>query len=213
VWDLRYAPPAGFPRTFPMQAIYRDTPSTPEGPLAQPGSYQVRLTVDGKAMRQQLELKPDPRVSTPLNELAEQHALSLECYDGIAAIRTAQAEMRKLREQLKTLQERAGQTALGTALANADKQVQAFDGRSSGLDAFGGTSREPGLAGLSGNLLGVMNAVQAADRKPTTQLAAAVADLKGSLNELLGRWQEFKTRDVKTLNNQLRQAGLPALAL
>jgi photosystem II stability/assembly factor-like uncharacterized protein len=213
VWDLRYAPPAGFPRSFPISALYRNTPSVPEGPLFHPGTYQIRLTVDGQAMRQPLELKPDPRVTTPLTDLAEQHALSLECYEGIAAIRAAQAEIRKLREQLKPLQERTGQSALGTALANADKQAQAFDGRSSGLDAFGGSSREPGLAGLSGNLLGVMNVLQAADRKPTTQAVATVGELKRTLNELLTRWADFKTRELRTLNEQLRQAGFKTILL
>ena len=43
VWDLHYAPPEGFPRTFPISAIYHDPPSDPEGPLAPPGIYTVRL--------------------------------------------------------------------------------------------------------------------------------------------------------------------------
>ena len=34
----------------------------PEGPLALPGIYQVKLTVDGRSYTAPLEVKMDPRV-------------------------------------------------------------------------------------------------------------------------------------------------------
>ena len=68
IWDLRYAPPEGFPRTFPISAIYRDTPSEPQGPLALPGEYIVRLTANGQTQTQKLTLRQDPRsVYQPTN--------------------------------------------------------------------------------------------------------------------------------------------------
>jgi hypothetical protein len=44
----------------PISAIYQDTPYS-QGPWMPPGSYQVKLTVDGKAYTQPLLVKPDPR--------------------------------------------------------------------------------------------------------------------------------------------------------
>jgi photosystem II stability/assembly factor-like uncharacterized protein len=210
-WDLRYAPPAGFPRSYPMQALYRDTPPGPLGPLANPGNYAVRLTVDGQSFSQPLTLTMDPRVTATSYALEQAHQLALDCYDGIGKIRLAQAEIRKVREQLNVLKPRATASSIAEALAAFEKQLTAFEGRSAGLDAFGGSSREPGLAGLSTNLLAVMNNAQGADVGPTTQLSAAGADLLKALNEQLARWQTIKRNEVNTLNGQLRQSGLPLL--
>ena len=55
VWDLRYAPPRGARRTHAIAAIYQKTPSGPVGPFVHPGSYTVRLTVDGAAQQRPLD--------------------------------------------------------------------------------------------------------------------------------------------------------------
>lgn len=211
-WDLRYAPPAGFPRSYPMQAIYRDTPSSPEGPLVNPGQYTVRLTVDGQVFTQTVEVKPDPRVTVGQDVLTAAHDLAFQAYEGIGQIRAAQAEMRKLREQLNVVKARAANGPAAAAIANFEKQLGALEGRSAGLDAFGGSSREPGLAGLATNLLAVMNNAQAADMAPTTQLVAAAQDLQKALGEQLRRWAALQERELKTLNDELRKAGLSPLA-
>ena len=54
VWDLRYTPPEAMRHDYPMTAIYHDTPRGPRGPIALPGQYTVKLTVDGKTFTQPL---------------------------------------------------------------------------------------------------------------------------------------------------------------
>ncbi len=202
-WDLKYAPPEGFPRSYPMTAILNDTPSQPVGITVLPGEYKVKLTANGKSFTQPLIIKMDPRMTTPMAGLAKMFEVSFSSYEGIAKIRAAQNEINKLREQLKSLP--------STDTATIEKKLTELTGRSSGIDAFGGSSREPGFAGLSVNFLGLMNLVEGADMAPTTQAIAASADLQKSLSALLARWGEIKTTDVKTLNEQLRKAGKPAI--
>ena len=48
-----------------------------------PGMYTARLTVDGKKYDQSFTVKMDPRVKTPLKDLAVQHDLSVTCYNYI----------------------------------------------------------------------------------------------------------------------------------
>jgi len=64
IWDLHATPPAGRGGRgsgYPISAIYRDTPRSPQGEWMPPGLYTVRLTVDGRAYTQPLTIRPDPR--------------------------------------------------------------------------------------------------------------------------------------------------------
>src|SRR5258708_27054517 len=79
VWDLRYPPPDALRHEYPISAIPHDTPAEPLGPFALPGQYQVRLTAGGTTLTQPLNVKMDPRGSTP----AEGLALELKLAGGI----------------------------------------------------------------------------------------------------------------------------------
>jgi uncharacterized small protein (DUF1192 family) len=210
VWNLRYTPPAGLPRAYPMTAIYRDTPPTPEGPLARPGEYTARLTVDGKTFTQSLTLKLDPRVSAPPEAIAQQNELALLCYNGINRVRAVQAEIGKLKAQLPALKSRAGQGATADALTAFEQKLSAIEGAAGGFRGGGGGAGS-GVARLAGEFLSIMNLVDAVDAQPTAQAKAAAQALQKSLDEQVARWQAIKNDEVKKLNEQLRQAGLPPL--
>jgi photosystem II stability/assembly factor-like uncharacterized protein len=63
VWDLHAAPAGGGRRRggeYPISAIYQDTPGQ-QGEWMPPGTYTVKLTVDGRAYTQTLTVTPDPR--------------------------------------------------------------------------------------------------------------------------------------------------------
>ncbi|MGZ4855184.1 MAG: hypothetical protein ACXVKH_08115, partial [Candidatus Angelobacter sp.] len=52
-----------------------------------------------------------------------------------------------------------------------------------------------------------------ADVAPSTQAAAAVADLEKQLPPLMDRWNAVKAQDLPALNKQLKDASLPELKL
>lgn len=208
VWDLRYAPPEGFPRSYPIAAIYRDTPPQPEGPLASPGEYQLRLTVDGRSFTERLVVKVDPRVTTPPDALARNHELAMRCYDGISRVRAVQADVRKLRTQLQALQSKAG--AIADAVAALDQKVAAIEGASGG--GFGPRGGGSGLGRLASEFLSVMNLVDNNDLPHTMQAAAAVSALQRLLAEMIGQWDDVRNKEIKSLNEQLRRANLTELS-
>ncbi len=76
-WDLRYERPAGVRQGYPISAIDGYTPAEPRGPIALPGTYTVRLTVDGVVHTQPLQITMDPRVTTSAADLRVQFDLSL----------------------------------------------------------------------------------------------------------------------------------------
>ncbi len=76
VWDLRLPPPRAQQHEYPISAIPGDTPREPLGPFVLPGTYTVKLTVDGKALARALTVTLDPRVRMSPAELAAQLALA-----------------------------------------------------------------------------------------------------------------------------------------
>jgi hypothetical protein len=76
LWDYRYPEPKAVSYDYPISAIYEDTPRTPEGILALPGRYTVKLTMDGRTYTQPLILKMDPRVAVSQSILREQFSLA-----------------------------------------------------------------------------------------------------------------------------------------
>jgi len=69
VWDVHYERPAVNGFNYPIAAVYMNTPRTPLGTWALPGTYTVRLTVDGVTRAQPLVVKMDPRVKTSAADL------------------------------------------------------------------------------------------------------------------------------------------------
>ncbi|MBI1747318.1 MAG: glycoside hydrolase [Acidobacteria bacterium] len=219
VWDLHYTPPAGPRRSYPISAIYRDTPSMPMGPVVLPGEYTVKLTVNGRSYTQPLTVKMDPRVKTPPEGLAQMFALAMRSYEGIQQVQEALAQVQKLKAQLKERGERAGPGALGNAIAALEHKVAALagDGGTGGPRAGGPSEAaavtEPSLTRLNRELRSLLELVESADATPTTQAVEAAAETHRVMSELLARWHAIKTTDVKALNEQLRRAKRPLLVL
>ena len=210
VWDLHYDPPEGFPRSYPISAIYRNTPTVPEGPSALPGNYTLKLIVDGKSYSEPLTLRMDPRVTTPPEGIAKMFEVSFGSHYGIKRIRAAQAEIRNLRTQLQSLKQQAGEGAIADEVAALEKRAAALDGETAG-GRRGGGEGEPSLGRLAGDLNAIMRIAEGADAMPTSQAIAAYDESQKSLNELLTRWDEMKGKDVSSLNEKLRRANLPPL--
>ncbi len=75
VWDLRLPAPPALEHEYPISAIPYDTPREPLGPLVLPGTYTVRLTVDGAVLTTPMTVRLDPRISMSAADLAAQASL------------------------------------------------------------------------------------------------------------------------------------------
>jgi photosystem II stability/assembly factor-like uncharacterized protein len=112
IWDLHYPPPAGYERSFPIAATPHDTAADPNGPWVVPGTFTVRLSVNGRSYTQPLVVRMDPRVKSGTIALQQQFALARRVYDTMNRIQTAldrattQADkdaIGKLKDQLATV--------------------------------------------------------------------------------------------------------------
>jgi photosystem II stability/assembly factor-like uncharacterized protein len=213
VWDLHYPPPPGSRRTYPIAAIYQDTPSMPRGPVVLPGRYMVKLTVGSETHSQPLTVKMDPRVKTPPEALEQQFTLSMQCYEGMRQVQETLAQVHKLRAQVKELRDRTGQSPIAEELAKLDQKAATLEGEARGPRRRGmGGAGAPSLSRLNGELGLLLSLFQEADALPTTQAVTSAGEVQQTLTQVLARWNELQNKDVKTLNEQLRQAKLPALS-
>jgi hypothetical protein len=205
VWDLRYPTPPWLVHEYSMAAVVGETPVEPRGPLVLPGSYEIRLTVNGKTYRQPLHIKEDPRVSTSQADLARQLQLELRITDAVATDIGAYNSIAAVRKQLDALQKGAANKSAAAKLAAAAKALD------SKLSAIGGASPIGGgtetLATVNGTLASLLNTVESADAAPTTQAYALFEQTANSLQQLLDAWNQVQKQDLAELNRLARRSG------
>lgn len=91
IWDMHYTKADGQHSEFPIAAVVRNTVKTDIGPWVMPGKYKVSLIVDGKRYEKSMQVRMDPRVTTPMKLLQQQFDLSLQLRDGMNQIKAAPA--------------------------------------------------------------------------------------------------------------------------
>jgi hypothetical protein len=210
LWDMHYPNVPGIKAEYPIAAIPHNTAPQPTGPWAMPGQYTVVLTANGKSYSQPLTIKMDPRVKTSLASLQQQFKLSNDLYAQLLTLSPAAEQAGALRKQLKELQPRATGEALATINA-LDKKLEALAGGATRRPGAG--TEPPTLSGLKTTFLTLFGIFQEADVAPSTQAAAAVADLQKQLPPLIDRWKAIQTQDIPALNRQLKGVNLPELKL
>ncbi|MCE2902586.1 MAG: WD40/YVTN/BNR-like repeat-containing protein [Gemmatimonas sp.] len=121
-WDLHYARPTD-QCALPISATPFNTKCEPEGPWVMPGTYTVRLTVDGAVQRQTFTVRMDPRVKTPRAALQRQHDLSVALYDAILAAPKLEGDARA-----RGLNDFAGPQGFGGIVASHQAALSALQG-------------------------------------------------------------------------------------
>jgi hypothetical protein len=101
IWDLHYPDPDTTTRGYPISAVPHATPREPQGPLALPGNYLIRLTVDGHATEAALSVKPDPRVASPAGTLEKQFELASSLASSLSESSRTLMAARSEHEQLQ----------------------------------------------------------------------------------------------------------------
>ena len=200
VWDLHEATPLATNYSYPISAVPHATPRTPQGPLALPGGYQVRLTVDGKTFSAPLVIKIDPRVGATAADLAREHSLESQLATSVSSGAEAELAMHSLRDQIAKISN-AGVKAPAEGL---DKQLAQ-------LLSPEEKHEEPGLDDLTEAVEALYGQVSQADAAPTAAQQQAADDLGKKISVAVGNWQRLKMTGLVDLNQQLEGAHLPAL--
>jgi photosystem II stability/assembly factor-like uncharacterized protein len=187
MWDMRFDPvdPTGLSEG---PAVPRRTYLVPNTPWAPPGSYTVRLVVDGRTYSQPMKLVLDPRVKTPASAIAQVSSLSREMYDGAVALRAAYLDARKLSDRL---------TGAGDASFKSQVDSIAPPPSRGARQGFGFGQAPTGPSTLESVRAAMMAAamtMQAADVAPTARQLDAVTKARAQYKEVMARWNTMAAK-------------------
>jgi photosystem II stability/assembly factor-like uncharacterized protein len=211
VWDLRYELPEALHPDYSMAAIIgQGTVPQPEGPLALPGDYDVRLIVSGHTQSQPLTLEQDPRVRVARADLEAQLALTLQIRDALVQCRKRYDEILHLREQLEAIVRSANEARAKEVLAAVDAldaKALAISGRNEEFP-----KESSGLVGADNVLRALLTAVGSADAAPTDQERTAFEQARRSLEAQLAAWTDIQRTDIAEVNRLLSERRMAPLA-
>ncbi len=210
VWDLHYPAPTVIRHDYPISAIPHDTPRFPLGPTALPGTYTIRLTVDGKVSTAPLTVKMDPRVKTPSAGLQKKFASETRLAAVLSDSSRALIQGGSIHEQLEKMIASGNSPAVGS-LQDFDKKLAAVLGAPGGFLAP--PSSEVTLRHVNDAANTLYQAIWLADAEPTSPQIEALAATEHESGEAMKRWSEFKTTDLPALNRVLRESKAPEIQL
>ncbi len=176
------------------------------GPLALPGGYKAKLTVNGHAFVQPLEIVMDPRGHIGSAVLLEQFQWAERAFNDMVLAKTANDEIRVLRIQIaKDL------NAVSGTQADLHRALEAANQTCGGFLTGGAKSTGTGLESLGRAFTSALSGIEGADRTPPSQVVALYQDSDKTLKTSLAEWNAFQQKTLPALNQQLRQAGLAVI--
>jgi photosystem II stability/assembly factor-like uncharacterized protein len=208
LWDLHYTAPDSMRHDYPISAITHDTPRYPLGPNAMPGTYTVRLNVDGKTSTAPLTVKMDPRVTTAADGLQKKFEAEAHLASIMSESTQALHQGASIRSQLDKLSEK-GNAQVKASGTEFEKKLNALLGTAGGF--FAPPSPEASLSSLNGQASGLYQQVWQVDAEPTAAQLQASATIDHDREDVMRRWNEFKQTDLPAMNRLLRQANIPEL--
>ena len=206
VWNLRETTPLATHYDYPIAAVPHRTPLEPQGPPVLPGTYRVRLTVDGRSQTQPLTVKMDPRVHTSAADLARLHDAEDATASALSSIAKEDLEAHAVQEQLGAAQNAALAAQL-TPYANTLKKLISGGGESSEQMA----KPSPGLDEANGEATAVYGQLDQSDQPPTTALMAASSEVQQQAKGVTAAWRSFVSKQLPTIDQILQKHGRPAI--
>jgi photosystem II stability/assembly factor-like uncharacterized protein len=200
-WNLDY--PGAV--TFPNMVLWGATTS---GPQALPGTYQVRLTVDGKSQTQPLVVRKHPLRATPEADLEQQFTLALQIRDKVSEANNAVIRIRKIKDEVKDRLTKSEDAQLKAAGERLTKSLSAVEEdiyqvrNQSGQDPLNFPIK------TNNRMASLLGMTLRGEGKPTANIYPIFEDLKKELKAETDRLEEVLTADMAAFNAEAKRAGV-----
>ncbi len=209
-WDLRYDRVAELPNAVLWGG-------TINGPVAVPGRYQVRLTVDGKSQTQEFELKGDPRLQVSQADLQKEFDLLMKIQSKVGETHQAVNQIRDIRKQINDLAKRLAEgkdprePQVKDAAKKIDEKMAAIEEEL--VQVKSKTNQDPLNYGLKLNsqMAALGGDIESAGTEPTKQAYEVYDMLAGKIDAQIAKWNAVKNDDLKKFNEMVREKDVPAV--
>jgi hypothetical protein len=228
-WDIRYDDPPAFSHSmdpyYTLNAAPGETVYHPEGPLALPGVYTVKLTVDGKSYTQTVTVKNDPRSPATLADLQAQHALQMKLYSGARESWDAYLQVAAMRKAVANVVHSNPSGEVATAAAKFDATLAQLGGAPGIVDNTRGNAFPKGAAanfaainGKEGgeNVLFSMNGQlrtnDSGDNPPTAPMLHGWVNVCTDMRSTITTWRSINEKDLVAFNAVLTRNNMQPIA-
>jgi hypothetical protein len=219
-WNIRYDNPPAFNHNYAqvMSAIPHETPYSPEGPLALPGVYTVRLTVGGKSYSRTVTVRNDPRSPATAADLQAQHALQMHLYEGAKASWDGWHQVAAVRDAVAQVMKDNPPAEVASAGTKLDSTLALVQGDATPMANFARHRGPPNFAVLNGtepgesipleSMNGQLRTTDYGDMAPSTQMLAAWRWACTDLRTVEAAWKDAATKALPEFNALLAKNGL-----
>jgi photosystem II stability/assembly factor-like uncharacterized protein len=211
IWDMRQTVPS----LVMPRYTYGDFP--PQGIRVTPGRYTVRLKVGAQSLEAPFEVRSNPTLKVPVEDLEVQAGLLRAVRGDLAAIHNGLRRIKDIKAQVTGLMTRAEAIGKGQGLKGK------ADGLVDKLSAIADLLYNPNLKvnqdslnylpKLDFQFTGLAGVVDTAEAKPTAAAEARYKELKGQLTGILDRLQRVFDTDLVEFNKAVVEAGVPPVIL
>ena len=198
VWNLAWN------SSEPLIEDDEEDSANPKPPKITPGTYEVRLTVDGKMQSQPLRVTMDPRSAATPETLAQQFQVGKQIFlETRSAYRTL-AEINSVQKQLTSLLHKNldQDPQLKSALNEAQIALSRISTRKQGTPGRG-----EGLTDATKGLASALRVVESGERAIPAQAMAVYEESHQQAEAGIREWTSFKETELPRLNEELRKAN------
>ena len=205
-WDGAFATATAFPDMILWGG-------STNGPEAAPGRYQVRLTVDGKALTQPIVLKRNPWHEATDADLLAQQNLALQIRDKLSEANSAIMQIRGIKTQVTDRLTKSSDDKLKTTgdrlsgnLSVVEEDVYQVRNQS-GQDPLNFPIK------VNNRLASLLGVVSRSDAKPIANALPIFEDLKAELKVETDHLQKIIITDLPAFNAELKRLGLDPIVI
>lgn len=210
VWNMRY------PNAKDFRGLIMWAGST-RGPAAVPGTYKVRLTVDGNSQEQEFNIIPDPRSTSSIEDMQKQFDFLISVRDKLSETHQAIIDIRSTKSQINQVTDRVKDDESMSDLMDLAKEIsKQMTEVEQTLYQTKNQSRQDPLnfpIKLNNKLahLGSLNGQ--GDFPPTDQSVAFKNEVTGAIDEQLGKWYEIRDKKIPEFNQKVKEKSVDAIIL